>query len=81
MKLILISWSFTNFNYSVGTLVADKYTVDQIFLGLKSVRLIKNMAIFRIKKSSSQLSRDIALLICVSYNDENWSWNVGYCLQ
>ena len=64
IKLILMSWSFfAGFNSSVGALVAEKSPVDRIFTGLKSVRLIKNIAIFRIFFYISQLSRDIAHLI------------------
>ena len=35
----------SKFYSSVGALVVEKYNADQIFTGLKSVRLIKNMAI------------------------------------
>ena len=44
-----------------------------MYPGLKSVILIKNMAIFRIKKPIYKLSRYTALLICVSYYDGKWN--------
>ena len=40
---------FESFYSSVGALVAEKSPVDQLFPGLKSGKLIKNMASFKIK--------------------------------
>ena len=40
---------FSSFYSSASALVAEKYPVDWVFTGLKSVRYIKNMAIFIIK--------------------------------